>query len=47
MVDGKVRKVNRLPKIPVETESTWAEIQRVARRGLTTPLKRMKDRVWQ
>ena len=27
------------PEIPVETEPTWAEMERVARRVLTTPAR--------
>ena len=29
--------VHEPPEIPVETEPTWAEMERVARRVLTTP----------
>lgn len=30
------------PEIPVETEPTWEELERVARRILTTPPKRKR-----
>ena len=29
--------IHQPPEIPVETEPTWAEMERVARRVLTTP----------
>ena len=39
MLGAMTRKKNKPPPpdVPIETEPTWAEIERVARRVLTTP----------